>query len=91
MNNTTEEDSTPRFDSKTWNHTLPKSSDLLKFSDSANEWSKVVQLIIGSIGLIANTVGIPLFFKIGNIFNQSLAFLAVVDIVSIIPTNTFWS
>ena len=58
------------------------------FSDSANEWSKVVQIVIECIGLIANTVGIPLFLKIGNIFNQSLAFLAVVDNVSIISTVT---
>ena len=58
------------------------------FSDSANEWSKFVQIVIGCIGLIANTVGIPLFLKIGNIFNQSLAFLAVVDNVSIVSTIT---
>ena len=45
-----------------------------------------MQVVIGCIGLVANTVGIPLFFKIGNIFNKSLAFLAVVDNVSIIST-----
>ena len=31
-------------------------------------------------------MGIPLFLKIGNIFNQSLAFLAMVDNVAITST-----
>ena len=35
---------------------------------------------------MANTVGIPLFFKIGGIFNLSLALLAMVDNVAIVST-----
>ena len=38
------------------------------------------------LGIVANTIGIPLFLKIGNIFNQSLAFLAMVDNAAIIST-----
>ena len=56
------------------------------FSNSARKWSRLIQVIIGCFGLVANTVGIPLFFKIGGIFNLSLALLAMVDNVAIVST-----
>ena len=42
-----------------------------------------MQVIIGCIGLIANSVGVFIFIKIGNVFNLSLAGLAIVDNLSI--------
>ena len=53
------------------------------FSHTFNYWSWLVQVIIGCIGLIANSVGVFIFIKIGNVFNLSLAGLAIVDNLSI--------
>ena len=47
--------------------------------DAINTWSERIKFIIGGFGLLGNTLGIPLLFKIGNIFNVSLACLAIVD------------